>query len=93
MLSQALEYLRNACGLFNKIHISITELDQLDEFCQLYFNLLSLFFSSNINVTVWTVAYTRPYYVRKFVGECGVGLGILSLQAKGAKHAGLKREL
>ena len=34
-----------AGGLFNKIHISIAELSELEEFCELYFNLLVLFFS------------------------------------------------
>ncbi len=45
-LCKIVEYLRNASGLFNKIHIvSLGEIDQLEEFCQLYFNLLVLFFS------------------------------------------------
>jgi hypothetical protein len=43
-LSKAVEYLRNASGLFNKINLSsIEEVDQLTEFCQLYFNILVLF--------------------------------------------------
>ena len=57
-LEKIVEYLRNAGGLFNKIHVSSPgEICQLEEFCQLYFNLLSLFFPSSVNVTVWTIAY------------------------------------
>ena len=92
-LSKAVQYLRNAGGLFNKIHSSIADLDELEEFCQLYFNLLVLFFPSCINVTVWTVGYAIPYHARKLYEKYKVGFGILSLQAKESKHAGLKREL
>ncbi len=48
-LCKIVEYLRNASGLFNKIHIvSLGEIDQLEEFCQLYFNLLVLFFPESV---------------------------------------------
>ena len=43
-ISKAVEYLRNACGLFNKITINSVELDQLERFCQLYFNLFCFCF-------------------------------------------------
>ena len=88
------EYLRNASGLFNKIHInSQGEIYQLEDFCQLYFNLLVLFFAESVNVTVWTVAYAIPFHARKLYEEYGIGFGILSLHAKESKHADLKAEL
>ena len=68
-------------------------MDQLDEFCQHYFNMLVLFFPESINVTVWTVAYAIPYHAWKLYDQYGIGFGILSLQAKESKHAGLKAEL
>jgi hypothetical protein len=93
-LSKIAEYLRNAGALFNKIHVQcLGEIDQLDEFCQHYFNMLVLFFPESINVTVWTVAYAIPYHARKLYDKYGIGFGILSLQAKESKHAGLKAEL
>ena len=93
-LSKIVENLRNASGLFNKIHIvSQGEIDELEDFCQLYFNLLVLFFPESVNVTVWTVAYAIPFHARKLYEEYGIGFGILSLQAKESKHAGLKAEL
>ena len=93
-LCKIVKYLRNASGLFNKIHIvSLGEIDQLEEFCQLYFNLLVLFFPESVNVTVWTVASALPFHARKLYEEYGIGFGILSLQAKESKHAGLKTEL
>ena len=93
-LSKAVEYLRNASGLFNKINLSsIGEVDQLTEFCQLYFNILVLFSPTSINVTVWTVGYAIPYHARKLYEEYHVGYGILSLQAKESKHAGIKGDL
>ena len=47
-LSKIAEYLRDAGGLFNIIHLdSLGEIDQLDEFCKHYFNLLALFFTES----------------------------------------------
>ena len=93
-LSKIVEYLRNAGGLFNKIFVNTpSEIDQLNEFCQLYFNLLAIFFPESINVTVWTVGYALPYHARKLYEDYGIGFGILSLQAKESKHSGLKAEL
>ena len=93
-LGKIVEYLRNAGGLFNKIYVSSPgEICQLEEFCQLYFNLLSLFFPSSVNVTVWTIAYALPYHAKQLYEDYGIGFGILSLPAKESKHAGLKAEL
>ena len=72
--------MRDAGGLFNKIHYDGPgELDQLDELCKLYFNCLALFFPSSVNVTVWTVAYALPFHARKVYDRYGVGYGTLSL--------------
>ncbi|CAB4031417.1 Hypothetical predicted protein, partial [Paramuricea clavata] len=91
---QILLLLKNASGLFNKINLSsLGEVDQLTEFCQLYFNILVLFFPSSINITVWTVGYAIPYHTKKLYEEYKVGYGILSLQAKESKHAGIKGDL
>ena len=90
-LSKAVEYLRNASRLFNKINLSsIGEVDQLTEFCQLYFNILVLFPPTSINVTVWTVGYAIPYHARKLYEEYHVGYGILSLQRRNQNMLALK---
>ena len=92
-LSKIAEYLRNAGGLFNKIHTNTSEIFQLQEYCQLYFNLMALFFNSDINVTVWTMGYAIPYHSKLLYDSYKVGFGIISLQAKESKHSGLKEEL
>ena len=93
-LAKIVEYLRNAGGLFNKVYVnSPGEISQLGEFCQLYFNLLVLFFPESVNVTVWTVAYALPFHANQLYEKYGIGFGILSLQAKESKHSGLKGEL
>ena len=93
-LSKIAEYLRNAGALFNKIHVQcLGEIDQLHESANITSILLVLFFPESINVTVWTVAYAIPYHARKLYDKYGIGFGILSLQAKESKHAGLKAEL
>ena len=45
------EYLRNAGGLFNRIDTNSAQVAELKEVCGMYFNLISLFFPSSINVT------------------------------------------
>lgn len=87
------EYLRNAGGLFNRIDMNSAQLAELKEVCELYFNLISLFFPSSINVTTWTVGYAIPYHAELLFKQYKVGYGIVSLQAKEAKHSGVKGDL
>lgn len=92
-LGKIAEFLRNAGALFNKIEVSHVDLGQLKEFCTLYFNLYVLFFEIDVNVTVWTVGYAIPYHAAKLYDNYKVGYGIISLQAKEAKHSGIKNDL
>ena len=46
-----------------------------------------------MNVTVWMVAYAMPYHVAELYEYYKVGYGIISLQAKEAKHSGVKNDL
>ncbi|CAH3162294.1 unnamed protein product, partial [Pocillopora meandrina] len=92
-LGKIAQFLRNAGALFNKIEVSPSYLGELTEFCTLYFNLHALFFSLDVNVTVWTVGYAIPYHATKLYESYKVGYGIISLQAKEAKHSGVKNDL
>ena len=94
-LSKIAQYLRDAAGLFNRINVSLCPgyIDQLSEYCELYFNLFSLFFPNSVNITVWTVGYAIPYHAKQIYDKYNVGYGIISLQAKESKHAGIKAEL
>lgn len=93
-LSKAVEFLRNAGGLFNKISVgSVGEIDQLVESCKLYYNILALFYPTCLNVTVWTVGYAIPHHASELYHKYKVGYGILSLQAKESKHAAIKNDL
>ena len=48
----------------------------------------------DVNVIVWTVAYAIPYHPAKLYDNYyKVGYGIISLQAKEAKHSGVKNDL
>ena len=86
------EYLRNAGGLFNRIETNSAQVARLKEVCEMYFNLISLFFPSSVNVTTWTVGYAIPCHANLFK-LYKVGYGIVSLQAKEAKHSGVKDDL
>ena len=46
-----------------------------------------------MNVTTWTVGYAIPYHANLLFKLYKVGYGILSLQAKEAKHSGVKDDL
>ena len=87
------EYLRDSGGLFNRIETNSAQVAELKEACEMYFNLIALFFSSSINVTTWTVGYAIPYHAQLLFEKYKVGYGIVSLQAKEAKHSGIKEDL
>ncbi|CAB3992630.1 Hypothetical predicted protein [Paramuricea clavata] len=88
-LGKIAQYLRNAGTLFNKVVTNKNELDQLKDYLNQYFNLLALFFPTSVNVTVWTMAYAIPYQASILFDSYAIGLGIISLQAKESKHAGI----
>ena len=92
-LRKATQCLRDAGALFNKVDTNQMEVSQLKDTLISYFNLLSLFFPSSVNVTVWTVAYAIPYHAQLLYDKYKVGFGILSLQAKESKHSGVKHDL
>ena len=92
-LGRIVLFLRHAYSIFNKVSTTPAELQELDENCKLYFNLMCLFFPSHVIVTVWTVAYAIPYHAFQFYKTFKVGYGIISQQAKEAKHSGVKNDL
>ena len=92
-LGKASKYLRNAGGLFNRIETNSAQVTELKEVCNTYFNLISLFFPSSVNVTTWTVGYAIAYHADLLFKQYKVGYGIVSLQAKEAKHSGVKDDL
>lgn len=92
-LGKAAEHLRNAGTLFNKGDTNLIEIEQIKETLTTYFNLLALFFSASVNITVWMVAYATPYHASLLFNNYDIGFGILSLQAKESKHSGIKHDL
>jgi hypothetical protein len=46
-LGRIVQYLRNACSIFNKVSTIPADLQDLDDNCKLYFNLMCLFFSKS----------------------------------------------
>lgn len=93
VLGKLAEFLRNIGVLINKISTNPDYVIQLSENCTHYFNIYVLFFSSYANVTVWTIGYAIPYHAAKLFTVYKVGYGIISMQAKEAKHAGIKKDL
>ena len=85
--------MRNAGGPFNRIETNSAQVAELKEVCEMYFNVISLFCPSSANVTTWTVGYAIPYHANLLFKLYKVGYGIVSLQAKDAKHSGVKDDL
>ena len=80
--------------------VSSTELRQIQlklqnwKKCVMHISISSLCsFLSSINVTTWTVGYAIPYHADLLFKQYKVGYGIVSLQAKEAKHSGVKDDL
>lgn len=46
-----------------------------------------------MNITVWTMAYALPYHASLLYDNYKIGYGIISLQAKESKHAGVNNDL
>ena len=91
-LGRIVVHLREAYSIFNKVSTTQADLQELDENCKLYFNLMCLFFPTHINITSWTVAYGIPYHAFKLADKYKVGYGIISQQGKEAKHFGVKND-
>lgn len=92
-LDRIVLHLREACSIFNKVSTAEAYLQDLDENYKLYFNLMCLFFSTYVNITSWTVACAIPYHSFKLHEKYKVGYGIISQQAKEAKHCGVSNDL
>lgn len=89
-LGRIVPRLREACSIFNKVSTTQADLQDLDENCKLYFNLMCLFFPTHVNITSWTVAYAIPYHAFKLYEKYKVGYGIISQEAR---HWGVKNDL
>lgn len=53
MSGKAAQYLEDSGMLFSKVEIDLAGVNQLKEMCTMYFNLVSLFYSEAVNLTVW----------------------------------------
>ncbi len=60
-------------------------LAKLNRCCVNYFNAAALFLS-RITVSVWTVGYIVPVHANKMFEKFKTGLGINTMQGRGAKH-------
>ena len=78
-------HLRNALSLAVRVSdIKKEDLSSLGEDCRLYFNLASLFHTTN--VSVWTMGHCVPFHSRQLMEDLGVSLGINSMQGREAKY-------
>lgn len=46
-----------------------------------------------MNITIWTITYALPYHASLLYEQYKVGCGVISLQAKESKYAGVKHDL
>ena len=92
-LSKICQCLRDIGALMNRVNVGTHYARDLNQLCQKYFNLFSLFFPESCQSTVWTLGYAMPFCAEKLYNSYGVGYGILSMQGKESKHSALKQEL
>ena len=78
-------------GLFlTKLKLALPTLVSSQNFVHFILIYMQYFFSSDVNVTVWTVGYAMPYHATKLYESYKVGYGIISLQKKRLNTQGLK---
>ena len=77
--------LRNGLSLAVKVSdIKAEDLPKLKEEYRLYFNLASLFDSTDLSV--WTMGHCVPFHPKQLMGDFGGCLGINSMQGSESKH-------
>lgn len=78
------QMIRETCSIFTRINITDGDLLHLEESVTLYFNCKSLL--HRVNLTDWTLRFVIPFHTREIYEEFEVGLGIVSMQGREAKH-------
>ncbi len=76
--------LRDAASVFVRVHITECDIDMLETACSLLFAVYHFFMKANL--TIWTICYVVPQHTRDMFEKYGLGLGILSMQGREAKH-------
>ena len=78
-LSQMGIHLRSSISLASRVsEIGKSDIPKLQSEYKQYFNLASLFHSTNLSV--WTVGHAVPFHTTQLLEDLGVGLGINSMQ-------------
>ena len=81
--------LRDCVALFSCLNITEKELAKLKELSISYFCGNSLYFS--VTPTVWTLGYVVPLHAEQMVGKYSLGLGLISMEGREAKHISIAR--
>ncbi len=77
-------YLREAASIFTRITVTQEDIQKLERSARMYFNCHHLF--RHVNLTTWTIGHVVPAHTKEIHEKYGVGLGIVSMQGREAKH-------
>ena len=80
----AMHCLREACGIFSKIHIKQNELQSLEYYCKQYYTTVAIFFRPTLSV--WHLGHIVPEHCANIFEQLGYGLGLNAMQGREAKH-------
>ena len=67
-----------------RIDVAAQHLKDLEEACEIYYNMYVLF--RQVNLTVWTIGKVVPYHAWLIYRKYGYGMGIVSMQGRESKH-------
>ena len=70
--------------LFTRLDISHEQVSELKTFCTNFFSANAILFY--VNPTVWTIGHLVPAHTEHMKGKYGLGLGLNSMEGRGAKH-------
>ena len=83
--------LRDCVSLFNRFDITLDQISQLSVACCEYFNVNAMFMQTSVNPTVWTLGHMVPVHCSQVFEKYGRGLGMVTMEARKAKHIFLKK--
>ena len=76
--------LRDCVSLFNRLQISYSQVEELQEKSRAFYTALCLF--NSVNPTTWTLGHVVPAHTKDMKARYGMGLGLNSMEGREAKH-------
>ena len=83
--------LRDCVSLFNRLQISDSQVEELQEKSRAFYTALCLF--NSVNPTTWTLGHVVPAHTKDMKARYGMGLGLNSMEGRETEHISISKFL